>query len=140
MATSKQSCAITVSSAPLSADQVIINFSFQNPYLKEIELLTWYTPFEGFLSDLFIVTRSDTGQQLSYQGPMVKRLQPQSEDYLSILPNEVSSTSINLSFVYAFNQGNYQLTLKDKTFYYQDGRLKRLAFICEVPIIKFTVK
>jgi len=140
MKNTKQSCSVSISATPLPADQVTLNFSLESPYNKKMRLLIWYTPFEGFLSDLFIITHSKTGKQLNYQGPMVKRLQPQPEDYLSVSSNEVTSAKVNLSLAYAFTSGNYQLKLKSDTFYYEDESANRFSIICKTPTIEFSVK
>lgn len=140
METIKQSCFLSVSSVPLSPGKVFLNFSAKNPYDKKMKLLMWYTPFEGFLSDLFIIRNSKTNQQLTYQGPMVKRLQPQPDDYLLISPNEVSSTTLNLSLAYHFKPGHYQLKLKSHTLHYEDKHLSDFPVICEAPSIEFSIK
>jgi hypothetical protein len=140
MKNAKKACLILISTEPLSANQVIINFSLQNPYMKKMRLLKWYTPFEGLLSNLFIITHIDNANQLGYQGPMVKRLKPQSEDYLSIPANEISSTTINLSLAYEFVKGNYQLKLKNNAFNFEDENFNRFPLLCEGATIEFSVK
>jgi hypothetical protein len=136
----KQKCSLTINSTQLSPDHVSLNFSLKNPYNKKMRLLIWHTPFEGFLSDLFIITNKDTGKKLNYQGPMVKRLQPQPEDYLSLTPNQISSTTFNLSFSYYFKQGSYQLQLKKSIFHFEDEHLTPFLFTCETPRVNFSIK
>lgn len=135
-----QYCSMSINSTLLSTDQVSLNFSLQNPYDKNMRLLIWYTPFEGFFSDLFIITNSDTGEQLNYQGPMVKRLQPQIEDYLSLSANEISSITLNLSLVYVFTQGNYQLQLKKNSFNFEEDNLTTFPLFCKTPFLEFNIK
>ncbi len=136
----KQYCSISINSTPLSTDQVSLNFSLQNPYDRNMRLLIWYTPFEGFFSDLFMIKNRNTGEQLNYQGPMVKRLQPQLEDYLSISANEISSITLNLSLAYAFTQGNYQLHLKKNIFHFEDDNLTPFPLFCETTLIEFSIE
>jgi len=136
----KHHCTISIDSSSLSANQVMLNFSIENPYNKKMKLLMWYTPFEGFFSDLFVITHNHTAEKLIYQGPMVKRNQPLLEDYLSISANEVLSTTINLSLAYTFIPGNYQLKLKSHTFYFEDENSNRFTFLCKMPTIEFSVK
>jgi hypothetical protein len=140
MEATKQNCSISINSSLLSADNVLLKFSLRNPHNKKMKLLMWYTPFEGFLSDLFIITNSDSHEKLKYQGPMVKRLKPQPEDYLSISANEVSSTTLNLSLSYHFPPGNYQLKLKSHIYDYEDEHLNHFPFICETSSIKLSIK
>ena len=136
----KQNCSLSINSTQLSTDHVILNFSLENPYNKKMRLLIWHTPFEGFLSDLFIITNKDTGKKLNYQGPMVKRLQPQPEDYLSLTQNQRSSTTLNLSFSYHFKQGHYQVQLKKNTFHFEDEHLTPFLFTCETSTVNFSIK
>jgi len=105
-----------------------------------MRLLMWHTPFEGFFSDLFMIKNRNTGEQLNYQGPMVKRLKPQLEDYLSISANEISSITLNLSLAYVFTQGNYQLHLKKNSFHFEDDNLTPFPLFCETPLIEFSIK
>ncbi len=140
MENTKQRCSIAISADSLLAEQVLINFNIKNPFNRNMKLLMWYTPLEGFLSDLFIVTNSDTGEQLDYQGPMIKRLKPQAEDYLSISPNEVSSATVNLSLAYVFSKGNYHVKLKKNTFHFLDDNLNRFPFVCEVSTISISIQ
>lgn len=140
MMSDKPHCFTTLKVAPLSIDEVVLNFTLKNTTDKKIKLLIWYTPFEGCLSDLFVITNSDTGEQLNYQGPMVKRLKPQADDYLTLAANEVSSTKLNLSLAYVFTAGNYQIKLKNQTLYYQNERQERVPLICPAAPIAFRIK
>ena len=140
METIKQGCFLSVSSTPSSPDKVLLNFSFKNSHSKKIKLLMWNTPFEGFFSDLFVITNIDTQEQLIYQGPIVKRLQTQAEDYLLISPGDISTTTLDLSLAYHFDPGSYQLKLKVSTLYYQGENLSHFPIICVVSSIKLSIK
>jgi len=140
MKKANQSCSFFLNSTQLSPERVILNFSIESPYDKKMKLLIWNTPFEGFLSDLFIITNKDTNRKLTYQGPMVKRLHPQPKDYLSFKPHQRSSTDLNLSLSYPFEQGNYRLQLKNNAFHFENEQSTAFLFTCETPIVSFTIK
>lgn len=133
-------CALSFSSLPLYSEKVMLNFSLDNSLNKKLTILTWYTPFEGFLSNLFIIINTDTGEQLQYRGPMVKRLEPEVEDYVILEEKSTISTTLNLSKAYQFSQGNYQLTLKQNTFYLREQYFTASSFACDAPSITFRVK
>jgi hypothetical protein len=136
----KQSCFLSVSPASSSPDKILLNFSFKNPHTKKMRLLMWNTPFEGFFSDLFLITNIDTQEQLIYHGPMIKRLHPQPDDYLLISPSDVSTTTLNLSLAYHFTPGNYQIKLKVNTLHYKDENLSLFPVVCETSSIEFVIK
>ncbi len=130
-------CTISVDSLPLSTEAVLLDFSLTNLLDEKIELLTWFTPFEGFLSDLFVITNKETGKKLNYQGPMVKRIEPNIEDYLTISAKKTISMTLNLSQAYQFSPGIYLLKLKRSNFYLKNHKRQ---LICNVPTITLFIK
>lgn len=131
------SCTISIDSLPLSAEAVILEFTLTNSLDKKLELLAWYTPFEGFLSDLFVIINKETGEPLIYQGPMVKRIQPDIEDYLTLPAMKTMSTTLNLSQAYQFSTGSYLVKLKRNNFYLKSGKTQ---LICDAPTIAIIIK
>jgi hypothetical protein len=130
-------CTISIDSLPSSAEAVILDFSLTNPLNETLELLTWYTPFEGFFSDLFVITNKETGEQLIYQGPMVKRIEPDIEDYLMMPAGEKISTTLNLSQAYQFSPGIYRLKLKRNNFYLKNYNT---PLTCDAATITIIIK
>lgn len=130
-------CTISIDSLPLSAEAVMLEFTLTNSLDKKLELLTWYTPLEGFLSDLFIITNKETGEPLIYQGPMVKRIQPDIEDYVNMPAMKKISTILNLSQAYKFRTGSYLLKLKRNSFHLKNDKTQ---LICETPTIVIVIK
>lgn len=95
-----------------------LTFSVTNQLNDEVKLLIWYTPFEGLLSDMFIIT-TEAGEALDYQGMMVKRSQPDESDYLTLTPKSRKEITLELSQAYPFNQGKYRIQLKPRDWQYQ---------------------
>jgi len=131
------SCTMSIDSLPLSAEAVMLEFTLTNSLDKKLELLTWYTPFEGFLSDLFVIINKETGEPLIYQGPMVKRIQPDIEDYLTLPAMKTMSTTLNLSQTYQFSTGSYLVKLKRNNFYLKSDKTQ---LICDAPTIAIIIK
>ena len=83
---------------------VIIKFSIENLTENVIWILTWYTPFEGILGKIFSVNCG--GQEIVYNGMMVKRGNPDLKDYLRIGPYKSVSTEVDLSIAYRLQSSN----------------------------------
>ncbi|WP_448567699.1 hypothetical protein [Thalassotalea ganghwensis] len=92
---------------------VKVSYQLTNTSTHQLKLLTWYTPLEGFMSNLFEITDSE-GHQLAYQGPMFKRATPQEQDFITIAPQEKVSVTLNLLEAYPLTSGQYQVSLKPK--------------------------
>jgi hypothetical protein len=111
-------CEMTQATASSSATELV--FSVRNRLDKEVKLLSWYTPLEGLMSDLFIIT-DDDGEALPYQGMMVKRGAPQESDYIAIPVGEAVEVVLELGLAYPFDSGEYQITLKPLMWEYRIG-------------------
>ena len=107
--------------AAYSAGQdVNIIFTLENASDEALYVLTWYTPLEGLKGGIFKVTRD--GQEVLYEGRMVKRGDPAREDYARIGPGESASAVVELSSVYNLRPpGEYRVEF--------DGRIHDVA--CE---------
>ncbi len=90
-----------------------LTYSLTNTSSEPIILLTWYTPLEGFMSNLFRII-DQQGDELLYQGPMVKRMLPSADDFIVIAPQKTVSTSINLQQAYQINLGKLLISLRPK--------------------------
>jgi len=106
-------CLLSIDLEHLSKDNVQVSLTLKNKTTESYRFLTWYTPFEGFYSDLFNIVGVD-GELLLYQGPMVKRLTPAESDYMIIGPSESASIKLNLANVYSFENGQYDISLKKR--------------------------
>lgn len=103
------SCSISVKSPLLLSNEILLDFTITNLSNKEISLLTWYSPLEGFLSNLFRITKLKNGELLEYQGPMVKRGQPTQIDYITLAAKESITSQINLAQAYPLTKGHFSL-------------------------------
>ncbi|WDE06779.1 hypothetical protein SG34_007715 [Thalassomonas viridans] len=110
---------------------VWIHFTISNTSDQDLELLSWYTPFEGFMAELFVI-KDAQGEALVYQGPKVKRLTPQPSDFLSIPAHSELDTELDLTLVYPLTTGKYTISLAPRRLEYktraQDTDL--LPFYC----------
>lgn len=79
-------------------DAITITFTLENLTDHKIWVLKWYTPLEGFTGDYLSVTCD--GKKLSYEGRLVKRVDPTIDDYILIGPHESVSSELNISEIY----------------------------------------
>jgi peptidyl-Lys metalloendopeptidase len=94
---------------------VEVRFTLFNAAREPLYVLTWYTPLEGLLGDILRVTRD--GTPLGYQGPLVKRGDPEREDYVRIGPGESVSAVIDVSRGYPVEQpGDYTVDFSGRLF------------------------
>lgn len=96
---------------------VYLTFTVTNVTDHKLQLLSWYTPFEGFLSDLFII-KSDAGDPVDYNGMMVKRSKPSIEDYVVLPAKEKVEITLDLTQAYSLIQGEYTVQLVSKNWNY----------------------
>lgn len=115
------SCKISLVSPQNLTEGVFVTFSVYNQSNENLSLLSWYTPFEGFLSNLFIILDSN-GVQLNYQGPMVKRATPLASNFIELLAKKKATVTLDLTQAYPLSKGSFsvqllrtQLQLKDKS-------------------------
>jgi|WetSurSiteA1Bulk_404760.scaffolds.fasta_scaffold90187_1 peptidyl-Lys metalloendopeptidase len=76
-----------------------ISFTLENLTNEYLWVLTWYTPLEGLMGNIFMVTCD--GLNIVYEGPMVKRANPEPIDYQRIGPRESISSIVDLSAGYS---------------------------------------
>ena len=117
---------------------VYLNFSITNLTKQPLKLLTWYTPFEGFLSKLFII-KDNEGKPLTYHGIMVKRLTPTAEDYLVLPPKEKIAITLNLTKAYSLTSGKYSVQLAPKSWQYLQGK-SQLTSQCLVHPLNINIR
>ena len=92
-------------------DPVELAFEVTNPSAQAVYLLTWYTPLEGILGDIFQVTYA--GQELPYLGPQVMRAAPLPEQYILLQAGESATAKVDVATVYDFsNEGRYRIAFK----------------------------
>ncbi len=79
----------------------VVEFTLVNNSEHPVAVLKAQTPFFGVQGDLFSIEFK--GQAAPYRGMLVKRGQPAADDYFTLAPHEVKSTTLDLSASYAFN-------------------------------------
>lgn len=92
-----------------------VEFTLKNLTSRTLSVLTWYTPLEGLKGDIFKVTRD--GVELRYEGRMVKRADPNANDYVRISAHASVSSTIDLSSAYDFSvPGHYNVEFAGQIF------------------------
>ncbi|GLX78771.1 hypothetical protein tinsulaeT_21110 [Thalassotalea insulae] len=132
-------CEISAEDRQQSTNGVTLSYILTNISAQPVKLLTWYTPLEGFMTDLFKIEDSQ-GHELAYQGPMVKRMTPSAEDYIVIEAQESVSINLNLQDAYPINVGSYQISLRPKMIQLQSAQRSLSAELCRNQTISINVK
>jgi hypothetical protein len=92
----------------VAGSPVELRFTLTNLSSQNIWVLTWYTPLEGLKGKILRVTRN--GEELAYEGRMVKRGAAQPEDYVSIEQGGTVRGAVDLSQSYDLTQsGDYRV-------------------------------
>lgn len=77
---------------------VAIDFRIENASAKAVWVLKWNTPLEGIQGRILRVTCD--GSELEYQGRMIKRGKPESQDFVLVQPGSATNAQFDLSQVY----------------------------------------
>lgn len=120
-------------------DGIFVDFILLNQSSHDLSVLIWNTPLEGFYSNLFIVTDKN-GEQIPYQGLVAKRGKPIAIDYQLIRAKGNVATILDLSLVYRFTPGQYQLQLNKKTLQIIENDMPASIFQCQTEALMFTVR
>lgn len=78
--------------------RVPLRFTLWNDSEREVKVLVWHTPIDGFSADIFDVRRD--GEPVPYIGRLVKRAAPQEADYVAIQTGSSLSAEFDLSAGY----------------------------------------
>jgi heat shock protein HslJ len=90
---------------------VPVRFTLTNTLSEGIFVLTWFTPLEGLVGDIFRVEREAV--ELTYRGKMVKRGPPTAEDYVWLDAGGSLLTEVDLAEGYDFSQtGQYTVQFR----------------------------
>jgi peptidyl-Lys metalloendopeptidase len=104
-------CVLSVPPSVRAGEPVELRFQLTNRTAQPLYVLTWRTPLEGLLGNDFQVTRE--GTEVPYQGPMVKRGNPQAEDYAALAPGASVDAKVELSLAYEMKQpGRYRIAFR----------------------------
>ncbi|WP_341501474.1 hypothetical protein [Gallaecimonas sp. GXIMD4217] len=95
----------------LPGEPIMLTLAITNTGPVPLSVLCWYTPLEGPLSP-FVAVAGPSGP-LDYQGPMIKRGQPDDDDYLSLAPGQCHSVQVDLALLFPFHQpGDYRVSYR----------------------------
>jgi hypothetical protein len=89
-------CVLTPGATTFEAGSPVpIRFQLTNSSTETLHVLEWNTPLEGMFGDFFDVKRD--GAVLPYQGPLVKRGDPDATSYRTIAPGASIDATVDLS-------------------------------------------
>ena len=89
-------------------EAVSVKFALNNRRDEEVQVLDWYTPFEGLAGKIFQVTRD--GIAVPYHGILAKRSLPEPGNFSTIEPEGSVVTELDLSEGYDFSTpGDYAI-------------------------------
>jgi len=79
-----------------------MTFTVYNTTTSAKTFCKWHTPFEPLMSK-YLTIYANTAEEVSYKGPMAKRMMPPPADsYLTIKPGDSLSVKVDLSKAYEF--------------------------------------
>lgn len=85
-----------------------LRFELANRSQAPLRVLQWNTPLEGWKGTILTVTRE--GEELPYQGPMLKRGDPGREEYAEIAAGGRIEATVDLAEVYDVSRpGSYRV-------------------------------
>ena len=104
----KQICAL--------GERVVVVFTLQNVSDRSLWVLTWCTPLEGMLNDMFDVRRD--GEEVPYNGILASRGDPLANSYVLLEPGESTTASVDLGNGYDFSRpGVYRVVFRRRIWY-----------------------
>ncbi|MBN9686518.1 MULTISPECIES: protease [unclassified Corallococcus] len=112
MTTPKLECALSVQPKAKAGEPIEVLFKLTNRSESPVWVLKWQTPLEGILGTVFQITRD--GEELPYQGPMVKRAAPSADSYAAIAPGATVENTVEVTQAWDFKKpGTYRITFRD---------------------------
>ncbi len=133
------SCKFNIAAEQSIINGVFIDFILLNQSNNDLSVLTWYTPLEGFYSNLFIITDKND-KLIPYQGSILQRSKPTLADYQLIRAKGNVATLLNLSLAYSLIPGHYKLQLNKKTLQVIENGMPTSIHQCQTDTLTFTVQ
>ncbi len=101
-------CTLQAEEIHTIGEPVVVEFHLHNRGDCTIHILTWYTPLEGILGEVFRVTRD--GSDVPYRGILAKRGLPGPDEYVPIEPGRAVSARVDLAEGYDLSEpGRYHV-------------------------------
>lgn len=118
------SCKMSAPAKLRAGAAVPLTFELGNRGKKALYVLNWNTPLEGFFGRYLNVTGPQG--ELEYGGAMVKRAQPQREEYVILPPGGKVAKTVNLASVYEFKAaGSYRIEFTGRIADATTGKIPR---------------
>jgi hypothetical protein len=106
-------CHLEAPPVQMAGGPVLVRFRLRNPGRQPLSVLDWHTPLEGLLADIFSIRTAAGGQPLRYTGPLVKRGDPEADEYVEIAPGGEASEEVDLAAAYDLSRpGRYTVSFK----------------------------
>jgi hypothetical protein len=103
-------CRLVAAESYRAGNKVLVRFVLANRGELEVSVLTWYSPLEGLLGNVFRVVDA-AGAVRPYQGPMVKRGDPEADEYTTVPPKGEIAEEVDLALAYDLTApGRYTVT------------------------------
>lgn len=84
-------------------------FTLHNPSEQPWRFLQWKTPFDAWFSEFIHITHK--GVQIPYEGALMKRGEPNKEDYLILKAGENVQVELELAQAFRLNNGEYTVEI-----------------------------
>ncbi len=125
---------LDVDKSVLPQGRVVVRASMSNKSEEGVTFLPWNTPFESQITGPgFIVIRSDSGEEVPYVGPMVKRRAPSSADYVTLDVGQVLTNSVDITQAFEFCADvSYEIKPKPHLF---DADYQDVSFFSDAVVI-----
>jgi peptidyl-Lys metalloendopeptidase len=102
---------LTLPSELARGEPVTLGFTLANQTAEDLRVLTWYTPLEGLLGEIFVVERD--GESVPYRGILMKRGVPSAEDYVEIAAGSSASAEVEIGEAFDMSEpGEYKVTYR----------------------------
>ena len=96
-------CRLDADPAAVAVGMAPVRLTLTNEGDEAVHVLAWNTPFEqAWLGTPFVVTRD--AEELPYGGAMVKRGDPEADDYVTLAGGESASAVADLAAVYPLDR------------------------------------
>jgi hypothetical protein len=104
-------CELNVKAQSRVDEPLSLAMALSNQGEDTLEVLSWFTPFEGWFADAIDLTLNE--QPIPYQGPLAKRGAPGADDRLIVGPKQRIKAEAELTQVYDLSQpGHYRLSYR----------------------------
>jgi len=108
-------CRLEAGAVQPAGGPVLVRFRLRNPGRQSLSILDWQTPLEGLLADIFKIRPTTGGEPLRYTGPLVKRGDPDADEYVEIPPGGEASEEVDLSLAYDLTRpGRYSVSFRGR--------------------------